>query len=428
MARHLERSAAGAAATGVSPEAAYHRGGARQAVRRLVVLRCGILLLLLGLRAAASEPPPGLLGEWILAGTINLDSRLVTPAVDDLHLDLRRDVVIATSKGNHQAMYCSWLVDAQGIGLDLIERNGSVQHVPLLIRSDSMVVRFGEVRDCMLLKRTDGKPPGLPPSPWPEARTAPSSAPPDPKAPAGGDFTAHAQQLQLNRTLDFPDSGPGPVSGSESAHLTVILRPTIKAVIVSARGASVAEAITDNGEDLRPPSIDAFADPDSAFNRIGRDGDIVIQLPLRMPSSGAKELAHVRATVVVSCETATRAPFDLPLPRTLIGKRQLIADTGLGLTITGITAEQVNVSVDAGLARLIKECQFLDETGRTIDIVGSSSTGGDKTVEQSFNVMMPEQGAIRIRLYGTLVDVAVPIVLAHVALVLPPPADPLRKF
>jgi hypothetical protein len=402
------------------------------AMRPQLLLRCWILLLLIGGLAAATEPPPSLLGEWVLAGTINLDTKAVTPAVDQLRVDLRRDVVVATNKGVHQALYCTWSMDEQGIELQLGQGNGSVQHAPLLVMADGIVLRFGEARDCMFMKRADGKPPGLPPSPWPVAQAAPATAPADPKALAAGDFTVRALQLQMDRMVHYPESSKDVVSGSESVRLAILIRSKVTATIAAARCTSIAEATTDTGEDMRPQAtLESFTDPAGTAGQVIGEGDIWLHLALHPSSSSAKELAHFRATAVVSYEGRRRASFDLPLPRTLIGKRQLIADTGLGLTITSITADTVAWTADEGLTPVIKEIQFLDRSGKKIENVGSSSVGdgNKKTVDQSFTVQLPEEGAIRLRLFGTLVEVTVPIVLERLALVPPPPPqDPIHKF
>ena len=60
--------------------------------------------------------------------------------------------------------------------------------------------------------------------------------------------------------MSFPDSVPGPVTGNESIHLNLILKAKVKATIAYARGSAIAEAITDNGEDMRlTPILDRFA-------------------------------------------------------------------------------------------------------------------------------------------------------------------------
>ena len=387
-----------------------------------------IVLLCLAAGASATECPPGLLGAWTVAGSVDVVTQAITPAPRQLTFDFRPDVAIVQhGDGNRSAMlYECDQTDARGLALKAsLGGNRLASFTLLVVPTGDGIALFVEGQQAgYFLKRNDGHPIALPAAPWPPA-PAPVAATPAPVAPGEGaaviaaSFVTKPMTLSFERSIDLTSETGRPVTMHDLIHVNLQTTYDEK-IAVTACDLTLDEAVTDGGESLRGPAAGLLHHEQelrqhaSSFSH----GHGWSTCELAQPQKPAKEITRLRGALKVTYESTQRAPIDLTPAKDQVGKRQSIGEHARGLTVTSI-AEKVELSYESALDEEIKAIEFLDGHGQAIESHGASTNSDGTKTDRTYHLHVPDDGTIRILLVGATAQLIVPVLLEHLPLVAP---------
>ncbi|MFM2091588.1 MAG: hypothetical protein RLZZ127_2077 [Planctomycetota bacterium] len=218
------------------------------------------------------------------------------------------------------------------------------------------------------------------------------------------------EAVRLSYQVQFDEQGRyRRTSGDLSVELG--LKPANGVQLLACRGITLTEAVTDSGESLRPRSRGQELGQES-FNEWERtNNNYDVSMNLSAPARAPQAIARIAGTIRLAVISGTGAQGELRPFKEWVGKPLLLEGMDQPITVTVGEGPSVRLAGPQEVIERIDSITARRGDGRDIQVRGWGSGSDNDEWYRSYNMQIPDDGALVVRLLPPSTEVQVPFSL-----------------
>jgi len=232
-------------------------------------------------------------------------------------------------------------------------------------------------------------------------------------------LTFKPQSVELEQSLQFDDSGRAQRSESNLTLQFNVFSAPAAITVVGYGNPRFTEILTDRGEKLIP------SDDNSGWNRIdprmrqyqAQGPAFSIYTHLAAPRQPATKLTVMTGTIDIHLATGKPKSAEIKPLKDFFGKRlQIDGIEGAEVTVLDKGEDGIELIMPKATEEKLADVAFSDAAGGACEINGWGGGGSGSTIERTYQVKVPADGALVLQFHHNLRKVTVPFTITDLPL------------
>ncbi len=229
------------------------------------------------------------------------------------------------------------------------------------------------------------------------------------------------ESVRLTYQVQFDDQGRYRRTSGELA-VELGLKPGQGVQLLACRGITLTEAVTDAGEVLRPRNRGQDLGQET-FNEWERtNGSYDVSMSLSAPARAPQAIARIVGTIRLAAISGNGAQGELRPFKDWVGKPLLLEGTDQPITVTIGEGPSVRLGGPQEVIERIDGITARRGDGRDIVVRGWGSGNDNDEWYRSYNIQIPDDGSLVVRLLPPSTEILVPFSLGPLPMTAAAPA------